>query len=681
MRHLEKRALSLLLALLLCLTLFPATAVAEEGTISPVEDGEDGGLSGTPAPTEEDEPGTIVGDGVLDVPYNDPAALPQEPTADEIQEIVASGTCGENLTWTLDVTGLLTISGIGAMTDWSNGPAPCYAPWYSQKENIKEVRIEDGVTSIGDYAFEGCSSLTSVTIPDSVTSIGGSAFSACSSLADVTIPDSMTSIGGSAFAVCSSLTSVTIPSSVTSIGDMTFFHCSSLIEIQVEEGNKCYASVDGVLYDAEVHTLLQCPGGKGRGITIPAGVIAIESWAFSHCTSLTSVTIPESVTSIGNYAFTGCSRLMSVTIPESVTSIGYIAFRGCSSLTSVTIPAGITSIGTLTFSDCSSLKSVLFMGNAPSIDVNAFDRTCTTTVYPIDNSTWTYDKRQNYGGLITWVGYRDEAKAYTIHFDPNGGSNAPEDQIKGHNVDITLTRAVPSRDDATFLGWSTRSGAAEPDYLPGDSFSLNADTTLYAVWKQEAPVLPTEAVLSLGNARVCAGQEFTVDLSMEKNPGLMFLSFTLDYDAASLEFLGAEEVLFTGWTVNKEKNFLTWDADGDRRDNGTLLRLRFLAKEEAGTGETAIALTDLFATNYAEELLGIGSVPGEVMILPHTPGDVNGDGAVDGRDLVRLRKFLVGVPGTEIIEANANVNGDDVIDILDLIRLRKYLAKDDVILE
>ena len=224
-------------------------------------------------------------------------------------------------------------------------------------------------------------------------------------------------------------------------------------------------------------------------------------------------------------------------------------------------------------------------------------------------------------------------------------------------------------------------GEAAAFLLPGSSFSLNADTTLYAVWKPDKEIVPTEAVLTLGTVKVCTGQEFTMELSMEKNPGLMFLSFTLDYDAASFEFLGAEDGLFTGWTVNTEKSTLLWDADGDRAENGVLLRLCFRAKEEARTGETAIALADLFATNYAEELLGIGSVPGTVAILPHTPGDVNGDGEVDGRDLVRLRKYLTGDTGEEAIEANTNVNGDDVIDILDLIRLRKYLAQEDVILE
>ena len=172
-------------------------------------------------------------------------------------------------------------------------------------KNIKDFIFPSSVTSIGDNAFSGCSSLTSVTIPSSVTSIGDNAFSGCSSLTSVTIPSSVTSIGGYAFYYCSSLTSVTIPSSVTSIGGGVFYGCSSL----------------------------------------------------------TSVTIPSSVTSIGDNAFRGCSSLTSVTIPSSVTSIEYCAFQGCSSLTSVTIPSSVTSIGYHAFDGCSFHTSVYFYGN------------------------------------------------------------------------------------------------------------------------------------------------------------------------------------------------------------------------------------------------------------------------------------------------------------------------------
>ena len=149
-------------------------------------------------------------------------------------EIVDSGTCGDNLTWTLDSEGKLTISGTGEMEDYEFGKGPFDAPspWldYAPRNAIKTIVIRDGAASIGDGAFFGCRSLTSVTISNSVTSIGNGAFEYCTSLKNVTIPDSVTSIGYQAFCWCSSLTSVTIPNSVTSIGDSAFF-CDSLTDV------------------------------------------------------------------------------------------------------------------------------------------------------------------------------------------------------------------------------------------------------------------------------------------------------------------------------------------------------------------------------------------------------------------------------------------------------------------
>ena len=130
------------------------------------------------------------------------------------ESAAASGICGENLTWTLDAAGTLTVSGTGAMKDYNYRGAP----WYQSRDSIKTVVIESGVTTIGDSAFEDCSSLTSITIPEGVTAIGDFAFADCSSLSSITIPEGVTTIGDFAFADCSSLSSITIPEGVTTIG-------------------------------------------------------------------------------------------------------------------------------------------------------------------------------------------------------------------------------------------------------------------------------------------------------------------------------------------------------------------------------------------------------------------------------------------------------------------------------
>ena len=243
--------------------------------------------------------------------------------------------------------------------------------------------IPDSVTSIGRYAFYGCTSLTSVTIPGSVTSIGVYAFDSCASLISVTIPDGVTSIGDSAFDYCTSLTSVTIPGSVTSIGDSVFYHCTSLASVTIPDsvtsiGRYAFAycksltSVaipDGVTSIGE-KAFSQCT--SLTSVAIPDSVTSIGERAFYECTSLTSVTIPDSVTSIGDSVFYHCTSLTSVTIPDSVTSIGDYAFSGCTSLTSVTIPDSVTSIGEGTFEDCTSLTSVTIPDSETSIGDYAF---------------------------------------------------------------------------------------------------------------------------------------------------------------------------------------------------------------------------------------------------------------------------------------------------------------------
>ena len=249
-------------------------------------------------------------------------------------------------------------------------------------KSLTSVTISGSVTSIGWSAFYGCASLTSVTIPDSVTSIGGSAFYGCTSLTSVTIPNSVTSIGDQAFYNCTSLTSVTIPDSVTSIGNCAFASCTSLTGIWVAEGNSHYANdASGVLFNKDKTTLVQCPGAFAA-YTVPNSVTSIGEYAFSHCTSLTSVTIPNSVTSIGEHAFSYCTSLTSVTISDSVTSIGEYAFSHCTSLTSVTIPNSVTSIGEHAFSYCTSLTSVTISDSVTSIGEYAFyDCTSLTDVY------------------------------------------------------------------------------------------------------------------------------------------------------------------------------------------------------------------------------------------------------------------------------------------------------------
>ena len=351
--------------------------------------------------------------------------------------IVDSGTCGENLTWTLDGEGTLRIAGEGAMEDFRLS-----APWYQRRSSIKAVVIENGVTSIGIGAFYNCSGLSSITIPASVTSIGGSAFENCSSLTGINIPESVTSIGDYAFNRCDNLSDVYItdmdawcrinfekaatpmsnakniwlngnkivsvtvpegvvsldytfygfkdlsqvklPESLTSIGDYAFGNCASLLSVNIPEGVTSIGY--RAFYQCSNLRSVKIPSGAtsiGKGafsncssltdIIIPAGVTSIENETFSRCSSLIRLTISEGVTNIGNSAFEGCSSLMSANIPEDVTTIGERAFSGCSSLNGITIPEGVTAIGAGAFANCVNLTSIHIPAGITTIEKDTFD--------------------------------------------------------------------------------------------------------------------------------------------------------------------------------------------------------------------------------------------------------------------------------------------------------------------
>ena len=363
--------------------------------------------------------------------------------------------------------------------------------------SLTSITIPNSVTNIGISAFYGCSSLLSISIPNNVTNIDNNAFRGCTSLTSVTIPNSVMSIGDYAFYGCTGLTSITIPNRVTYIGEYTFKGCTSLTSVTIGEsvseiGKSAFESctsltsvvwnaihcVNFIIPDApfpnsvtsftfgekveHVPAYLCYDMSVLASITIPNSVTSIGGGAFSGCSSLTSVTIPNSVTSIGTYAFQGCSSLSSVTIPNNVTSIEAGAFSGCSSLTSITIPNSVTSIGSSAFDGCSSLTSVTIPNSVKSIGDWAFSGCSSLTSITIPNS-------------VTSIGSSafDGCSSLTSVAIPSSVTSIEKRTFRGCSslTSVTIPNSITSIGESAFEGCSSLTSVTIPESVRSIGYS------------------------------------------------------------------------------------------------------------------------------------------------------------------------------------------------------------------
>ena len=321
--------------------------------------------------------------------------------------VVASGTCGENLTWVLDEDGTLMISGEGEMQNYYS---PSNAPWYGKRIEIASVVVELGVTSIGVRAFSKCENLTNVNLPESVICIGNAAFFDCKALTDVYIPDYVTEIGDSVFSVCRCLKNVSIPGTLLSIGERVFEACNFTLEIRA--GATSVAS-----------RMFYCCEGL-QSVSIPEGVTSIGTQAFSGCSGLKRVYLPSSLREIRDEAFYGCSSLTSVTIPEGVESIYEFAFARCSELKALSIPQSVNFIEGGAFTGCERLRFITFLhdyGSLLTVEGGAFylpnDQVPTTIQVPDAGKVNTALKSygwKNSGRNVTYVSNNGQTKAAII---------------------------------------------------------------------------------------------------------------------------------------------------------------------------------------------------------------------------------------------------------------------------
>ncbi len=323
---------------------------------------------------------------------------------------MADGSCGENVTWSLQPrTGVLTISGTGPTYNYglSRTNLP---PFYNVRSSIRSIVIQDGVTGVGEYLFVDAANVTSVTLPASVEGIGTYAFYRCTALRSVTVNNPNAVIGASAFANCSASlqlrgwdpsTTKTYAEangisfeplgSMGQCGDNVYYTLNLMTgELTITGTGLMWdystsSNVSPFNHNAQILTATIGEGVTSVGecalascanlvsVTIPSTVTVIENDAFINCVSLNSVTISDGVTDIRYRAFYGCESLTSISLPNSVTRIGEQVFYHCG-LTSITLPDKLTSISYQLFYDCQDLTSVTIPNSVKSIDRSVFDR-------------------------------------------------------------------------------------------------------------------------------------------------------------------------------------------------------------------------------------------------------------------------------------------------------------------
>ena len=313
-------------------------------------------------------------------------SLTWEPYSGEIPDlsVVAEGTCGEDLTWTLNDRGILTVSGTGAMEDYNQDE-----PWRNYQDAILKVVLEEGITRVGNYSFKQYASLNTVILPDTVESVGYAAFSG-TALRSVAIPESTVILEDYAFFDCGFLSNVTFSQGLLTIGDYAFQQ-TSITQTELPEGLVTIGS--GAFSEVPLEV-----------VNIPATVRNIGSSAFWN-THISEIEIPGEITEIKPYTFAACSSLSRVTLPESLETIGEYSFSGTILLKEIYVPKNVTSIGRNAFQFCERMEMIVFEGSAPAIAADSFSNVNAMVYYPANDPRWTGDKLLNYGGSLTWVPY------------------------------------------------------------------------------------------------------------------------------------------------------------------------------------------------------------------------------------------------------------------------------------
>ncbi len=567
------------------------------------------------------------------------------------------------------------------------------------------------VTAIGSQAFNRCGSITGITLPDSLTSFASGAIYQCNKFASITVSDNnakYSSQNGLLYnkakteLICcpgGRSGSVSIPAGVTTISDNAFYDCYGLTSITIPD------SVTSI----GVYAFWNCRGLTG--ITIPDSVTSIGDFAFSACKGLKTISFGNGIKKISSNMFEYCVALTKVTLPDSVTTISSAAFYYCTALSSVTIHDSVTSIANNAFNDCSVLTDVYFIGTEAEWNAIGYDnatRLPNTTIHFVP----CY-----YGHSFTnYVSNNDATCAYdgtkTAYCDNGCGATDTQtdtgtikphvftDYISNNNAtcmsDGTKTaycdNGCGARDTLTDTG--TMSGHSFTDYVSNNDALCTTDGTKTAYCDygcgntdtvadegsaghkyidgvcQNCDKVVSNLDIIVGNKNAISGSTVTVTASLENNPGFAYLALTPIYDSSVMTIESVASGL-SALTFTSGSQYI-WQAADNYSGDTILITVTLKIDENAANGVYSFGFTADGCYDIDDNEIAVEVANGSVAIADYIYGDANGDGNVNGKDVIRLRHFIAG--GDVEVSRGADANGDGKVNGKDLLRLRKYMA-------
>ena len=561
---------------------------------------------------------------------------------------------------------------------------------FARLDNLKNIDIPDSVTNITTLAFYRCNGLVSVQVPGSVTAIKNGTFRECNNLKKVILNEGVAKIEGSAFVFCSSLEQIKLPQSLMSIGSGAFDNCTSLISVElpdnaiissdtfkecknlsdivISDTNNNYIVKNGILYNKNMTRILCYPAGiKDTEFFVPDTVKTIGDFAFYGTKALESINIPDSVTNIGTDAFGECSGLKEVVIPDSVTSMGEDVFYKCTSLEKVKLSVNITSPNPAVFQYCSSLKEVVLPESMKFISFFMFSycKEITNIVLPDTLTSVLGSAFQNC----------DNLKNITV---PKNVTTI-QDYALGYYYD-EQSATYKKYDDFTISGYA---GSKAQEYAEANGIrfiELNEKETADGI-KME---------YSKDDSSIGGDNEEKISLESrqltESDKEYSKIDFTGKIEDSDVKPEDVKSVTYeislkneSGQTVQPSEKVTVKIPvpDGYMGEN---CKVYYVNEKGKFTNMNAVCQNGflIFETGHFSTYLVTETNIKTVSEI--TYGDANGDGKIDSRDAVVIKKYVAGFTGFTIDLEASDVNADGKVDTRDAVKILKKIAGFDVTL-